>query len=88
MIDVIAVLAKTSELSGEAMQIRLRPAGEFQIDVMGLPALWFDGHIARPMATEFERIAKGLADNLRLEFEPLTAEAEPEAPDDGLDFGM
>ena len=88
LIDVIAVLAKTSELSGEAMQIRLRPAGEFQIDVMGLPALWFDGHIARPMATEFERIAKGLADNLRLEFEPLTAEVEPEAPDDGLDFGM
>lgn len=70
------------------MQIRLRPAGEFQIDVMGLPALWFDGHIARPMATEFERIAKGLADNLRLEFEPLMPEAEPETPDDDLDFGM
>ena len=88
MIDVIAVLAKTSERSGKAMQIRLRPAGEFQIDVMGLPALWFDGHIARPMAEEFERIAKGLADNLCLEFEPLMPEAEPETPDDDLDFGM
>jgi hypothetical protein len=88
LIDVIAVLAKTREISGEPLQIRLRPAGVFQVDVMGLPALCFDGHIARPMAVEFERIARDIADKLRLEFEPLIPEGEPATPDDDLDFGM
>ena len=52
------------------------------------PAVSFDGHIARPTAQESEAIAKDLADNLRLEFEPLMLEEGPDSQDEDLDFGM
>ena len=70
------------------MQVRLFPAGGFTVEVDGAPAVGFDGHSVRPAAQEFEGIAKDLADNLSLEFEPLMPEEEPDPPDDDLDFGM
>ena len=88
LIDVIAVLSRISQDSGRVMQVRLFPAGGFTVEVDGAPAVGFDGHSVRPAAQEFEGIAKDLADNLSLEFEPLMPEEEPDPPDDDLDFGM
>lgn len=66
LIDVIARLVEIEKLTAERTQLRLMPDGGFQVEMMGMPAMIFDGIRARPASPEFAKIAKGLARGIGL----------------------
>jgi hypothetical protein len=90
---VIARLGEIETLTKERTQLRLMPGGGFQVEMMGIPAVVFDGHLARPATPEFAGIAKGLAqgiglptaqEHIELEADQMDSEGPPTT--DGPDF--
>ncbi|KPP94173.1 MAG: hypothetical protein HLUCCA05_12700 [Roseibaca calidilacus] len=93
LIDVIARLGDIETLTKERTQLRLMPGGGFQVEMMSIPAVVFDGHKARPASPEFAGIAKGLAkgiglptaqEYIELEADQMDSEGPPAT--DGPDF--
>ncbi len=90
---MIARLGEIETLTREHTQLRLMPGGGFQVEMMGIPAMVFDGGRAKPASPEFAGIAKGLAKGIGLptaqehiDLEATEMDSEKPPPTDGPDF--